>query len=69
MAAPDGPHIVMTFGPDGSVKVEPKGYGGSACHAATEPYERRLAGDRASQPTDEALAAPAQAAAQQQVNA
>lgn len=37
----DRPHIKTTYGTDGNMKQEPKGFGGGLCNAATEPYLRR----------------------------
>ena len=36
--------IKFAFRPDGTVKIEPKGYQGSECLAATKPYEDALGG-------------------------
>lgn len=36
--------IKLTFQPGGKVRVEPVGYAGQTCHAATKPYEDALVG-------------------------
>ena len=34
--------IIIEIGPDGSVKIEAIGFKGSACEAATKPFEQAL---------------------------
>ena len=52
MSIPDGPHVKTTYKVDGSLVVEPHGFGGNLCHAATQPYLEKQ-GQHTTQPTDE----------------
>lgn len=54
MAAPQGPHVKITYGKDGSRGVAPSGYGGGLCQQATAPYEWRQGGKVETQRTPEA---------------
>lgn len=53
--------ILFTFNKNGTVKVEPQGYGGDLCKTVTAPYELAIGGQGPSVPTAEAAMAPLQA--------
>ena len=59
MPVPGDPYIKTTYKKDGSVTVEPHGFGGTLCRTATAPYDWRQGGHAATTATAEAGLAPA----------
>ncbi len=54
MHTPEGPRIKFVAKADGSMSVEPEGFGGQLCRKATDPYLQRLGGATQDQDTAEA---------------